>query len=58
MLLLLSVTLAACGRRHHMKKGTGLLVGDSEDDVRDNILNYDEQGGGEEDEVNALKFHS
>uniref|UniRef100_A0A8C8DK42 Cadherin 15, type 1, M-cadherin (myotubule) n=1 Tax=Oryzias sinensis TaxID=183150 RepID=A0A8C8DK42_9TELE len=50
LLLLLSVTLAACGRRHHMKKGTGLLVGDSEDDVRDNILNYDEQGGGEEDE--------
>lgn len=56
MLLLLAVTLTACGRRHHIKKGTGLLVGESEDDVRDNILNYDEQGGGEEDEVNALTF--
>ncbi|KAF6715695.1 Cadherin-15 [Oryzias melastigma] len=50
LLLLLAVTLTACGRRHHIKKGTGLLVGESEDDVRDNILNYDEQGGGEEDE--------
>lgn len=50
LLLLLAVTLTSCGRRHHIKKGTGLLVGDSEDDIRDNVLNYDEQGGGEEDE--------
>lgn len=51
VLLLLAVAVTTCGRRHHMKKGTGLLVGESEDDIRDNVFNYDEQGGGEEDEV-------
>ncbi|XP_037102988.1 cadherin-15 [Syngnathus acus] len=50
LLLLLAVALKSCGRRHRIKKGTGLLVADSEDDIRDNVLNYDEQGGGEEDE--------
>ncbi|CAL1603749.1 unnamed protein product [Knipowitschia caucasica] len=50
LLLLLAVAITSCGRRHHIKKGAGLLVGDSEDDIRDNVLNYDEQGGGEEDE--------
>ncbi|XP_055010822.1 cadherin-15 [Boleophthalmus pectinirostris] len=50
LLLLLAVAITSCGRRHHIKKGTGLLVGDSDDDIRDNVLNYDEQGGGEEDE--------
>uniref|UniRef100_A0A8C4I6P9 Cadherin 15, type 1, M-cadherin (myotubule) n=1 Tax=Dicentrarchus labrax TaxID=13489 RepID=A0A8C4I6P9_DICLA len=50
LLLLLAVAVTACGRRHHIKKGTGLLVGESEDDIRDNVFNYDEQGGGEEDE--------
>ncbi|KAI3377574.1 hypothetical protein L3Q82_008740, partial [Scortum barcoo] len=50
LLLLLAVAVTSCGRRHHIKKGTGLLVGESEDDIRDNVLNYDEQGGGEEDE--------
>ncbi|KAM6942820.1 cadherin-15 isoform 1-T1 [Xenentodon cancila] len=50
LLLFLAVGLTVCGRRPHMKKGTGLLVGESEDDIRDNVLNYDEQGGGEEDE--------
>ncbi|KAM4592517.1 cadherin-15 isoform 2-T2 [Odontesthes bonariensis] len=50
LLILLAVALTTCGRRHHLKKGTGLLVGESEDDIRDNVLNYDEQGGGEEDE--------
>uniref|UniRef100_M4AVI2 Cadherin 15, type 1, M-cadherin (myotubule) n=1 Tax=Xiphophorus maculatus TaxID=8083 RepID=M4AVI2_XIPMA len=50
VLLFLAVAINACGRRHHIKKGSGLLVGESEDDIRDNILNYDEQGGGEEDE--------
>ncbi|XP_010879813.2 cadherin-15 [Esox lucius] len=49
MLLLLAVAVGNC-RRHHMKKGQGLLVGESDDDIRDNVLNYDEQGGGEEDE--------
>lgn len=51
VLLLLAVVVTTCGRRHHMKKGTGLLVGESEDDIRDNVFNYNEQGGGEEDEV-------
>lgn len=51
VLLLLAVAVTTCGRRHHIKKGTGLLVGESEDDIRDNVFNYDEQGGGEEDEV-------
>ncbi|XP_068598354.1 cadherin-15 [Brachionichthys hirsutus] len=52
LLLLLFVAVAAttCGGRHRLKKGTGLLVGESEDDVRDNVFRYDEQGGGEEDE--------
>ncbi|XP_034536404.1 cadherin-15 isoform X2 [Notolabrus celidotus] len=50
LLLLLAVAVTTCGRRHHLKKGTGLLVGESEDDIRDNVFNYDEQGGGEEDE--------
>uniref|UniRef100_A0A8C2WCI4 Cadherin 15, type 1, M-cadherin (myotubule) n=1 Tax=Cyclopterus lumpus TaxID=8103 RepID=A0A8C2WCI4_CYCLU len=51
LLLLLAVAVTTCGRRHHIKKGSGLLVGESEDDIRDNVFNYDEQGGGEEDEV-------
>nr|XP_040021731.1 cadherin-15 [Gasterosteus aculeatus aculeatus] len=50
LLLLLAVAVTHCGKRHHIKKGTGLLVGESEDDIRDNVFNYDEQGGGEEDE--------
>ncbi|XP_057687502.1 cadherin-15 [Corythoichthys intestinalis] len=50
LLLFLAAVIHSCGRRHHIKKGSGLLVGESEDDVRDNVLNYNEQGGGEEDE--------
>ncbi|XP_068192407.1 cadherin-15 [Antennarius striatus] len=50
LMLFVAVAVTACGRRHHVKKETGLLVGESEDDVRDNVFNYDEQGGGEEDE--------
>ncbi|XP_030649727.1 cadherin-15 [Chanos chanos] len=49
LLLLLAVAVGTC-RRHHIKKGGGLLVGESDDDIRDNVFNYDEQGGGEEDE--------
>lgn len=55
VLLLLAVVVTTCGRRHHMKKGTGLLGGESEDDIRDNVFNYDEQGGGEEDEVRGSR---
>ncbi|KAL1007153.1 hypothetical protein UPYG_G00082740 [Umbra pygmaea] len=52
LLLLLLLLAVAVGnwRRHHIKKGGGLLVEESDDDIRDNVLNYDEQGGGEEDE--------
>ncbi|XP_034048052.1 cadherin-15 [Thalassophryne amazonica] len=50
LLLLLAVALTTCGRHHHLKRGTGLLIAESEDDIRDNVINYDEQGGGEEDE--------
>lgn len=57
VLLLLAVAVTACGRRHHIKKGTGLLIGESEDDIRDNVFNYDEQGGGEEDEVRLMGDH-
>lgn len=53
VLLLLAVAVTTCGRRHHIRKGTGLLTGESEDDIRDNVFNYDEQGGGEEDEASV-----
>lgn len=55
VLLLLAVAVTACERRHRIRKGTGLLTGESEDDVRDNVFNYDEQGGGEEDEVSLAR---
>lgn len=38
------------GRRRALRKG---LLQRSRDDMRDNILNYDEQGGGEEDQVSG-----
>ncbi|NXS58825.1 CAD15 protein, partial [Brachypteracias leptosomus] len=38
----------ARGRRRALRKG---LLQSSRDDMRDNILNYDEQGGGEEDQL-------
>ncbi|XP_045149673.1 cadherin-15 [Echinops telfairi] len=46
VLLLLGTFLARCPRR---SRDTGLLHG-LQDGLRDNILNYDEQGGGEEDQ--------
>ncbi|XP_062845618.1 cadherin-15 [Trichomycterus rosablanca] len=49
LLILLAVAVRSCTGRG-VKKARGLLVGESEDDVRDNVFNYDEQGGGEEDE--------
>ncbi|XP_069758035.1 cadherin-15 [Narcine bancroftii] len=45
-LILLVVVTDWLHRQLHRK---GLLA-ESEDDIRDNILNYDEQGGGEEDQ--------
>ncbi|NWU75087.1 CAD15 protein, partial [Onychorhynchus coronatus] len=45
------------GRRRALRKG---LLERSRDDMRDNILNYDEQGGGEEDQdaydINQLRY--
>ncbi|XP_051948270.1 cadherin-15-like [Xyrauchen texanus] len=49
LLLLLAVAVRGC-TRHNIKKDRGLLVGASDDDIRDNVFHYDEQGGGEEDE--------
>lgn len=40
-------------RRDKERQAKQLLI-DPEDDVRDNILKYDEEGGGEEDQVHAL----
>lgn len=37
-------------RREKERQAKQLLI-DPEDDVRDNILKYDEEGGGEEDQV-------
>lgn len=45
-------------RRDKERQAKQLLI-DPEDDVRDNILKYDEEGGGEEDQVRAkCKTHS
>ncbi|MGH0126732.1 UNVERIFIED_CONTAM: hypothetical protein FKN15_033486 [Acipenser sinensis] len=46
LLLLIMAAVEQC-RRRPIRKG---MLGVSDDDIRDNILNYDEQGGGEEDE--------
>lgn len=40
-------------RRDKERQAKQLLI-DPEDDVRDNILKYDEEGGGEEDQVHPL----
>ncbi|KAM8799399.1 cadherin-15 [Eudromia elegans] len=51
LLLLLLALLGAArarGRRRALRRG--LLRRSRDDDVRDNVLNYDEQGGGEEDQ--------
>ncbi|XP_075795964.1 LOW QUALITY PROTEIN: cadherin-15 [Pelodiscus sinensis] len=61
IILLLSLALLAAIRercRRRRPRHLGLLES-SQDDVRDNILNYDEQGGGEEDQgaydINQLR---
>ncbi|XP_016117778.1 cadherin-15-like [Sinocyclocheilus grahami] len=48
-LIVLAVAVKGCTRQN-IRKGGGLLVGASDDDIRDNVFHYDEQGGGEEDE--------
>lgn len=40
-------------RRDKERQAKQLLI-DPEDDVRDNILKYDEEGGGEEDQVHTV----
>jgi hypothetical protein len=40
-------------RRDKERQAKQLLI-DPEDDVRDNILKYDEEGGGEEDQVSGV----
>ncbi|KAM4721647.1 cadherin-15 [Rhinophrynus dorsalis] len=47
LVLALLLLLFRCSPGHHAHKG---LLSDSEEDIRDNIFNYDEQGGGEEDQ--------
>ena len=44
-------------RRDKERQAKQLLI-DPEDDVRDNILKYDEEGGGEEDQVRIMWLHS
>lgn len=45
-------------RRDKERQAKQLLI-DPEDDVRDNILKYDEEGGGEEDQVRTtILFYS
>ncbi|MEE6526322.1 hypothetical protein FKM82_026917 [Ascaphus truei] len=47
LVLALLLLLFRCSQQHRAEKG---LLSESEEDVRDNIFNYDEQGGGEEDQ--------
>uniref|UniRef100_A0A8D1AVQ7 Cadherin domain-containing protein n=2 Tax=Sus scrofa TaxID=9823 RepID=A0A8D1AVQ7_PIG len=49
LLLLLALLVALLARSRQQSWDKGLLHG-LQDDLRDNILNYDEQGGGEEDQ--------
>ncbi|XP_004437077.1 PREDICTED: cadherin-15 [Ceratotherium simum simum] len=58
LLLLVALPVALVARSRQQSWDKGLLPG-LQDDLRDNILNYDEQGGGEEDQdaydINQLR---
>lgn len=45
-------------KRREKERQTKPLLIDPEDDVRDNILKYDEEGGGEEDQVRLTHDHN
>lgn len=45
-------------KRREKERQTKQLLIDPEDDVRDNILKYDEEGGGEEDQVRTRDTHT
>lgn len=45
-------------KRREKERQTKQLLIDPEDDVRDNILKYDEEGGGEEDQVGSTDTHT
>lgn len=45
-------------KRREKERQTKQLLIDPEDDVRDNILKYDEEGGGEEDQVRTQDTHT
>ncbi|CAI9568969.1 unnamed protein product [Staurois parvus] len=47
LVLILLLLMFRCNSRNAANKG---LLSESEDDVRDNVFNYNEQGGGEEDQ--------
>ncbi|XP_036915902.1 cadherin-4 [Sturnira hondurensis] len=50
LLLTMVLLFAAWMKRREKERHTKQLLIDPEDDVRDNILKYDEEGGGEEDQ--------
>lgn len=45
-------------KRREKERQTKQLLIDPEDDVRDNILKYDEEGGGEEDQVGSRQTYT
>ncbi|XP_069491738.1 cadherin-15 [Ambystoma mexicanum] len=59
MLLLLVVLFLIIFERYRQRSDHKGLLAESEDDIRDNVFNYDEQGGGEQDQdaydINQLR---